>query len=97
MQVKKRDGRVEIYDESKIQRAIDKAIASVGSSRIKTEGLTTKVDQELHAMNIAELDVDLIHDEVEKVLCAWQPEVAKAYILYRASHSDVDNFTGEFR
>lgn len=86
MQVKKRDGRIEKFELGKIILAVEKAWKGY-ASKTNASYIAELVNAELLAMNVAELDVDLIHDEVEKALMRQSPSSAKAYILYRARHA----------
>lgn len=95
--IKKRDGRVVGFDESKITRAIVSALEATGeiegAGRRRNEGrrLTKIVVNILRqAVNGEIATVEQVQDIVEQVLMAaghYQP--AKAYILYRAKHKAV--------
>ncbi len=90
MKVKKRDGRVEPYEMQKIQIAAKKA----GCNEEKANAVAVIVDAELVKIlytlkAVDQLTVDLIHNEVEKVLMDQNPDAAKAYILYRARHASL--------
>lgn len=79
MKVLKHDGRIENFDISKIINAVQKA--GLENPRI----LATKVADVLTGETVP---VDIIHDTVEKELMKMNPNVAKAYILYRQERTD---------
>ena len=91
--VKKRDGRIVDFDESKIALAIWKAAESVGGKdRERSEelaGMVTKLlEQKFGGENIP--SVEDVQDGVEKVLIEeGHAAVAKAYILYRQKRAEV--------
>lgn len=92
MQVTKRDGRVEEYDVEKISKAISKAIIATDVYLMdKSVWICSLVDHQLQQINtgVNPLDVDQIHDEVERQLMKWDTNVAKVYILYRARHQSL--------
>ena len=92
--IKKRDGRVVPFDQSKIEAAIEKSFMASGSQK------TLETAQELTAQVVAEVSndeslpsvptVEQIQDTVERVLIEKGfVRSAKAYILYRAERSRV--------
>ena len=90
----KRDGRLEKYDRWKIASAIGRAVqaATGGSDLEQVDHLTTCVEEKLKTFmeerhpNSAPA-IEEIQDLVETVLIEEkQPEIAKAYIIYRARH-----------
>ncbi|MCS7125105.1 MAG: ribonucleoside triphosphate reductase [Candidatus Bathyarchaeota archaeon] len=91
--VRKRDGRLEPFDQEKITNAIWKAAKAVGG---KDRELAKKLSDQV----VAELKkrfgedgvptVEEIQDVVEKVLIEnGHARTAKAYILYRKQHQDI--------
>ncbi len=91
--VRKRDGRLEEFDESRITNAIWKAARAVG-------GKDKELAKKLSAQVIEELTkrfgedgvptVEEIQDLVEKTLIEnGHARTAKAYILYRKRHQDI--------
>jgi len=89
----KRDGRVVAFDRERIERAIWKAMESVGTGSRK---LAAKLTDEVVAILESEFGdkkiphVEEIQDIVEKVLVKnGLYEVAKAYILYRQQRSEI--------
>lgn len=87
MKVRKRDGRIEEFDEQKIVVAIQKAIDSVGN--VPSINSPEVIAASVACKFVVEVTVDEIHDEVEKELMSWRPDVAKVYILYRARHAEL--------
>ena len=99
--VVKRSGELEAYDRSKIEAAIGKAMAAVGTSDANADGkgksaeLTDRVEAKIalmmerrHKNSIPAIEE--IQDLVETVLIeAHEVAVAKAYILYRAKHEAI--------
>ncbi len=89
-QIKKRDGRVVDFDESRIIHAILKAMeASLEGSKSAAEKITQKVLAELLKRHKKEgiPEVEEIQDIVETCLILEDfPKTAKAYILYRREH-----------
>jgi len=91
--VRKRDGRLEPFDQERITNAIWKAAKAVGG---KDRGLAKKLSDKV----VAELKkrfgedgvptVEEIQDIVEKILIEdGRARTAKAYILYRKQHQDL--------
>ena len=89
MQVRKRNGNLVVFDETKILRAIQKANEAVPiPSRFaaaEIRDLTTSVVAECKDG----ITVEEIQDIVERTLMAYKPlhfDVVKAYMLYRKQH-----------
>ncbi len=86
-QVRKRDGRLVPFDQSKIADAIFKAAQAVGGDdRVMAEELAATVTMllEKDAADGHPPDIEQIQDIVEKVLIeTGHAKTAKAYILYR--------------
>lgn len=86
----KRDGSVVPYERTRIARAIQRALESVGRSVDPTERLTSDVEFEVAVKGAWDiLSVDMIHDLVESVLMRTEPDAAKSYILYRAKKQEL--------
>ena len=91
--VRKRDGRIVDFDETKISNAIWKAFRAVGiKDKTPIPHLTARVvetvKQQLKEGEIP--DVEMIQDCVEKVLIEeGHARVAKAYILYRQKRAEL--------
>lgn len=77
--VVKHDGRKEVFDHTKIDKAVSKAALEVG------------VQPPVITLSFAdgEVSVDAIHDAVEQELMKVAPNVAKAYILYRENRTRI--------
>ena len=91
--VRKRDGRLEPFDQERITNAIWKAAKAVGGKdREKAKQLSDKVVAELqkHFGDEGVPTVEEIQDTVEKTLIEdGHARTAKAYILYRKQHQDL--------
>jgi ribonucleoside-triphosphate reductase len=91
--VRKRDGRLEDFDQERITKAVWKAAKAVGGKdRELAKSLSDKVVTELKK-NFGEdgvPTVEEIQDIVEKTLIEeGRARTAKAYILYRKQHQDL--------
>ncbi len=92
-QIKKRDGRVMAFDQSKIESAIFKALRANGSP---DEKLAKKLAAEVVKVINKKFDqqsipnVEQIQDTVEEILIKNDlVEVAKSYIIYREQHAKI--------
>ena len=89
----KRDGRVVLYDESKIAAAILKALTAAGNDDARAAAaVANAVGARLDArdVNAEPPTVEEIQDMVEKeLMAAGHGEAAKKYILYRAARTRV--------
>ena len=89
MQVKKRNGALVVFDETKILRAIQKANEAVPISTRFTAAEVRTLTSTVVANCHDGIAVEEIQDIVERVMMAYQPlhfEVVKAYMLYRKQH-----------
>jgi len=90
--VRKRDGRLEPFDQERITNAIWKAAKAVGGKdREQAGGISDQVLAELKTRfgEDGVPTVEEIQDLVEKVLIEnGRARTAKAYILYRKQHQD---------
>lgn len=96
--IKKRDGRVVDFNESKITDAIFKAAQAVGGEdRTTAMELTLEVFKQLKNTYDNQLfSVEDVQDVVEKVLIEkGHAKTAKAYILYRAHRNRIREAKGE--
>ena len=85
IKVRKRDGSLAPFDISRIENAMQKAFLSCGIS--ECDEVVKDIANEVAIWD--EIGVEDIQDQVEELLMDWNyPEVAKAYILYRAKHSE---------
>ena len=89
--IKKRDGTIVGFDQSKITTAIFKAAQSVGGKdRMVAQALSDKVVKELEELHSTAPSVEEIQDIVEKVLIEeGHASTAKAYILYRQERAAI--------
>jgi len=91
-QIRKRDGRLTVFDERKITDAIAAAVKAVGTEdEALARRLTGPVLQQLEEKyNGTVFSVEDVQDIVEKVLIeAGQVKASKAYILYRDKRTRV--------
>ena len=85
IKVRKRDGSLVPFDISRIENAMQKAFLSCGIS--ECDEVVKDIANEVATWD--EIEVEDIQDQVEELLMDWDySEVAKAYILYRAKHSE---------
>ena len=89
-EIKKRDGSVVKFEESKIASAIFKAARSVGGKDVdEARKLAMKVADELGKVEGIPT-VENVQDMVEKVLIeAGHAKTAKAYIVYRQKRAEL--------
>lgn len=88
VQIRKRNGNLEPFNQSKIKNAILKAFKSCGWEEEKCLDVVNDITKEVQIWD--EISVEDIQDQIEELLMDWDyPAVAKAYILYRAKHSEV--------
>ncbi len=80
-QIRKRDGRLQKFDPSKIAIAINKAFG--GTKNLESFTYAADISKKLNELNVEIVDIEDVQDEVEKYLMTVEPEVAKKYILYR--------------
>jgi ribonucleoside-triphosphate reductase len=80
-QIKKRDGRLQKFDPSKIAVAINKAFG--GTKNVESFTYAMHITEKLNKLEVDVIDIEDVQDEVEKYLMTVDPEVAKKYILYR--------------
>lgn len=92
MEVRKRDGRVVPFDEAKIVVALTKAAAATGEYEEDEAKRLAAIVAEIVTRTKKKVipSVEEVQDIVEQVLMAASHfATAKAYILYRAEHSQV--------
>ncbi len=90
--IRKRDGSIQSFDPAKITRAISASQASLGRQNIESSReVTAGVLKLLEARFRGSIPgVEDVQNAVEEVLIkAGQPEVAKAYILYRRKRAEI--------
>jgi anaerobic ribonucleoside-triphosphate reductase len=91
-QIKKRDGRVVLFDSSKITSAIASAGKATGEfGEREAKKLTLRVLTLAHQLRLGPVpEVEEIQDIVERVLLdSPYYKTAKAYILYREQHAQI--------
>ncbi len=90
MKVKKRDGRIVLFDENRIVSAIAKAGKATGEfDQEIAEWLAQKVVIEVGRLNKTVVSIEEIQDIVENVLMDNYKKTAKAYILYREQRAQM--------
>ena len=89
--ITKRDGRVVLYDETKIAKAILKSLAATGQEDAAAAArIANEVGEALAAQGAESYRIEDIQDQVEKCLMhSGYEEAAKSYILYRAQRTRV--------
>jgi len=91
-EIVKRDGRTTSFDEGKIVEAVKKSFQAVGDYRNYSyyQQMSSDVMRALFERGISTPTVEQVQDIVEEVLMKnGHPQVAKAYILYRAERSRI--------
>lgn len=90
MQIKKRNGKLVEFDELKIVRAIEKAMAETkdGIDRYVSMSIAKKIKEELEGQDEIQ-SVEDIQDMVEIELMKVRPDAAKKYILYREKRAQI--------
>ena len=92
LRIRKRDGRVEVFDSKKINAAIQKAGEATAEFGVEeSRKLTLKVMSLIHSLqDTLDLTVESVQDIVEEVLLASPyRRTAKAYIIYREQHARI--------
>ena len=99
--ITKRNGEIQEFDFSKIEKAVKAAFAAQKTHFTDEEATISLVLKVIeNSVNIlfekGEVDVELIQDVVEKALMSCgQYDVAKSYILYREKHDTIRQWTEE--
>jgi len=92
-QIRKRDGRVVPFDQSKITDAIQKAMQATGENdRMAAQKCSGRVVSILqNELKIGEItDVEKVQDIVERILIEeGHTKTAKSYILYRQKRAEI--------
>ncbi|RJP86721.1 MAG: ribonucleoside triphosphate reductase [Desulfobacteraceae bacterium] len=93
--IKKRNGRIDDFDSSKITAAIAKAgIATEEFDEKEARKLTLRVLTLAHdILRTSTPEVEDIQDIVERVLLDSHFKTAKAYIIYREQHAQIRKIT----
>lgn len=88
VQIRKRNGNLEPFNQSKIKNAVLKAFKSCGWEEEKCLDTVNAITKEVQIWD--EISIEDIQDQVEELLMAWDyPTVAKAYILYREERNHI--------
>ena len=101
-QIRKRDGRIVVFEDQKITQAVYKALKAVGDDDIEKAIRVSRQVVDILGITSRGLrvpDVEEVQDLVEKILIEnGYSVVAKAYILYREQHAQLrkmqELFTG---
>lgn len=89
--VVKRNGAKEKFQVVKIRRAINAAFLAT-NTQITNEKLSSLVDEVVTTLRdtaLHNINIEFIHDTVEKVLTVEYMDVAKAYIIYRHKRNEL--------
>lgn len=91
--ITKRDGKRVRFDVLKVEGAIQRAYAAASPDHVREDD-PARIAQEVvrdldHRLGRDHCTIAEVQDEVERNLMAVRPEVAKAYVLYRARRDEV--------
>lgn len=89
----KRDKSTQPFDMGKVKAAVGKAFDAVGATW-EDDTLSCLEEKYLNSESV-EVDVEDIQDDIEHCLMATHPEVAKAFIIYRAEHKHMRENDGK--
>lgn len=96
MEIRKRDGSMQIYDGNKIKNAIRNAYASVNKNDV--ELLLNQMMKQIESKLYNDINVESIQDIVERTLMEnGAYEEAKAYILYREKQAQERQIISNFK
>ena len=88
-QIKKRDGRLQKFNATKIANAIN--LAYGGDNDVASLLFAADIANILNERNEDVVDIEVVQDEVEKYLMEKDKDVAKRYILYRKDRERMRN------
>ena len=90
VKIVKKDGTLEEFNLDKIINAVNKSSERVLNklTQEEIEQLCSKVSLEVYNMNTEDININTIHNVVERVLEYIKPEVAKSYRDYRNYKQD---------
>lgn len=92
MQVKKRDGQIVRFNQSKIMDAISKANKSVEKKERANTNEKKEIIKYIKSLKLSEISVEEIQDIIEQKLMELNKfELAKKYILYREERTKIRN------
>lgn len=80
----KRDKSLEPFNITKIDKAISKAFNAVGKEM--PNNIVENIVEKYNKLPNGDIDVEDIQDDIELYLMKHNPDVGKAYIIYRAEH-----------
>lgn len=89
MEVLKRDKTTEPFDEGRVRAAVGKAFKACGVEIDDTPANNVIARLKESAMQGDEqqpIYIEDIQDDIERELMSGYPDIAKAYIIYRAEH-----------
>ena len=93
MNVIKRNKNTQPFDIEKVRAAIGKAFAAVGVNM--PDDITSCIESQYNIDSPGTVDVEDIQDSIERCLMDSFPEVAKAFIIYRAEHKTMRDNDGK--
>lgn len=93
MNVLKRNKTTQPFDIEKVRSAMGKAFAAVGVEM--PDGITSCIEAKHDLNSDATVDVEEIQDDIESYLMENYPQVAKAFIIYRAEHKTMRDNDGK--
>ncbi len=88
-QIKKRDGRLQKFNATKIANAIN--LAYGGDNDVASLLFAADIANILNERHEEVVDIEVVQDEVEKYLMEKDKDVAKRYILYRKDRERMRN------
>ena len=92
MNVIKRDGQKEVFDENKIINSIKKAFKACGYNI--SENILNSIIADIRVWE--DIEIEDIQDEIEEILMDYNyPTVAKEYILYRERRKQLRNMVNK--
>ena len=99
----KRDGRVVPFERDKIAIAMQKAFVATKELDMPDEdilqvcmGYAASIETILNNKYEEPVDIEIVQDEVERILMPLHPHTAKAYILYRKGHDSARNLMKDY-
>lgn len=90
--IKKRDGRLQKFNASKIANAINSAYGE--NSDVQALLFAAEIANTINTNYEGTIDIEVVQDEVEKYLMKKDQVIAKKYILYRKDRERVRNAKG---
>lgn len=90
--IKKRDGRLQKFNASKIANAINSAYGD--NNDVQSLLYAAEIAATLNTNYDGTIDIEVVQDEVEKYLMKKDQVIAKKYILYRKDRERIRNAKG---